>query len=163
MPLLPAILLTGLAAQAQIPERDARKIDPPSTDTRFTAKTYKTLAEWQARREFPRKQILPAAGVLPAFPKNHLHAQIFERIECQVPIGIGFGVLPDPASRGSLWPQMQPVLAWPTSSCTSGFKNHADCAAQRAARIARHRNGLRSGDGVPEALERVAVLSPRRA
>ena len=115
MPLLPAILLTGLAAQAQIPERDARKIDPPSTDTRFTAKTYKTLAEWQARREFPRKQILSAAGVLPAFPKNDLHAQIFVRVECQVPIGIGFGGCYR-IQRGlcSLCPRLHKFFARPT-------------------------------------------------
>jgi hypothetical protein len=91
MRLLSAILLTCLVAQAQIPERDARNIDPPDTGPHFTAKTYKTLAEWQARREFLRKLILSAAGLLPAFPKNHLHAQIFGRIECHGPIGIGIG------------------------------------------------------------------------
>jgi dienelactone hydrolase len=81
MRLLPAILLACLVAQAQIPERDARNVDPPNTDTHFLARTYKTLAEWQARREFLRKQILSAAGILPAFPKNDLHAQIFGRVE----------------------------------------------------------------------------------
>ncbi len=81
MRLLPAILLACLAAQAQIPERDARNVNLPNTDTHFTAKTYKTLAEWQARREVLRKQILSAAGLLPAFPRNDLHAQVFGRIE----------------------------------------------------------------------------------
>ncbi len=81
MRFLPAILLGCLAAQAQIPERDARNVDLPDTGTHFTAKTYKTLAEWQARRAFLRKQILSAAGLLPEFPKNDLHAQIFGRIE----------------------------------------------------------------------------------
>ena len=69
------------AAQAQIPARDARNVDPPNEDTHFTARTYKTLAEWQARRESLRQQILSAAGLMPAFPKNDLHPQIFGRVE----------------------------------------------------------------------------------
>jgi len=76
-----AILSACLLAQAQIPERDARNIDLPGTDTHFHAKTYGSLAEWQARKEFLRKQILSAAGLLPPFPKNDLHPQIFGRIE----------------------------------------------------------------------------------
>ncbi|HTX33682.1 MAG TPA: alpha/beta hydrolase [Bryobacteraceae bacterium] len=81
MRLLPTILLACLAVQAQIPERDARNVDLPNTNTHFAAKTYKSLAEWQARRAFLRKQVLSAAGLLPEFPKNDLHAQIFGRIE----------------------------------------------------------------------------------
>ena len=77
------MLLVSLVAQAQIPQRDARNVDIPNTDTHFTAKTYKTLAEWQARREFLRNQILSAAGLLPAFPKTDLHAQVFGRIEAR--------------------------------------------------------------------------------
>ena len=76
-----AILLSCLAAQAQIPERDARNVNLPNTDTHFSARTYRTLAEWEARRAFLRKQILSAAGLLPMPPKNDLHAQIFGRIE----------------------------------------------------------------------------------
>jgi len=81
MRLLPATLLACLALPAQIPERDARNVDLPNTDTHFAARTYQTLAEWQARREFLRGQILSAAGLLPAFPKNDLHPQIFGKIE----------------------------------------------------------------------------------
>jgi dienelactone hydrolase len=70
-----------LAAQAQIPAQDARNLDPPNTDTHFTPRAYKTLAEWQARRDFLRKQILSAAGLFPLLPKSDLHPQIFGRIE----------------------------------------------------------------------------------
>jgi dienelactone hydrolase len=74
-------LLVCGALQAQIPEHDARNTEIPNTDTHFTARTYKTLAEWQARRTFLRKQILSAAGLLPMPPKTPLHPQIFGRIE----------------------------------------------------------------------------------
>jgi dienelactone hydrolase len=81
MRLLFAIFSACLVAQAQIPAQDARNVNLPNTDTHFTARTYRTLAEWQARREFLRQQILSAAGLLPLFPKNDLHPQIFGRIE----------------------------------------------------------------------------------
>jgi dienelactone hydrolase len=77
-------LLTFLvcgALYAQIPATDARNTEIPNTDTHFTARTYKTLAEWQARRAHLRKQILSAAGLLPMPPKNDLHPQIFGRVE----------------------------------------------------------------------------------
>ena len=70
-----------LVAEAQIPAEDARNRDLPTTDTHFTPKVYKTLAEWQARKEHLRTQILSAAGLLPLFPKNDLRPQIFGRIE----------------------------------------------------------------------------------
>jgi dienelactone hydrolase len=81
MRFLLAVLSFCLAAQAQIPAQDARNVNLPNTDTHFVARTYKTLAEWQARKEFLRQQILSAAGLLPLFPKNDLHPQIFGRIE----------------------------------------------------------------------------------
>ena len=81
MRLLLAALLACLAAQAQIPAQDARNLNLPNTDTHFTAKTYATLAEWQAHKEFLRKQILSAAGLMPLFPKTDLHPQVFGRIE----------------------------------------------------------------------------------
>jgi dienelactone hydrolase len=79
-PLL-AVVSVCLAAQAQIPAQDVRNVNLPNTDTHFTARSYKTLAEWQARKEFLREQILSASGLLPLFPKNDLHPQIFGRIE----------------------------------------------------------------------------------
>jgi dienelactone hydrolase len=74
-------LLVCGALYAQIPASDARNTEIPNTDTHFTARTYKTLGEWQARRAHLRKQILSAAGLLPMPPKNDLHPQIFGRIE----------------------------------------------------------------------------------
>ncbi|HEY1493490.1 MAG TPA: hypothetical protein VGF49_03070 [Candidatus Solibacter sp.] len=74
-------LLAGAALYGQIPAQDARNAEIPNTDTHFTARSYKTLAEWQARREHLRKQVLSAAGLMPMLPKNDLHAQIFGKIE----------------------------------------------------------------------------------
>jgi len=73
--------VASVAVFAQVPERDARNVDIPNTNTHFVARHYNSLAEWQARREFLRKQILSAAGLLPLFPKNDLHPQIFGKIE----------------------------------------------------------------------------------
>jgi dienelactone hydrolase len=69
------------SAIAQIPAQDARNIDPPNTDTHFAARTFRTLAEWEAHKQHLRQQILSAAGLMPLFPKNDLHPQIFGRIE----------------------------------------------------------------------------------
>ena len=81
--LLTLLICGALHAQppAIIPETDARNTEIPNTDTHFTARTYRTLAEWQARRAYLRKQILSAAGLLPMPPKTPLHPQIFGRIE----------------------------------------------------------------------------------
>src|ERR1051325_9375512 len=69
------------AAHAQIPAQDARNLNPPNTDTHFTARSFRTLAEWEAHKQHLRKQILSAAGLMPLFPKSDLHPQIFGRIE----------------------------------------------------------------------------------
>ena len=81
--LLTLLICGALHAQAPatIPETDARNTEIPNTDTHFTARTYKTRAEWQTRRAHLRKQILSAAGLLPMPPRNPLHPQIFGRIE----------------------------------------------------------------------------------
>jgi dienelactone hydrolase len=74
-------LAACLAALAQIPAQDARNTNIPNTDTHFVAGKYATLAEWEARKQALRTQILSAAGLLPMFPKNDLHPQTFGRIE----------------------------------------------------------------------------------
>jgi len=77
-----ALCLCAGFTSAQIPAQDARNAaDPPNTDTHFTARSYKTLAEWQERRAYLRKQILSAAGLLPMPQKTPLNPQIFGRIE----------------------------------------------------------------------------------
>src|SRR5690349_6984019 len=72
-----AALLLATALQAQ----DARNTNIPNTDTQFTPRTYKTLTEWQERREHLRKQILSATGLLPMPKRTPLNPQIFGRIE----------------------------------------------------------------------------------
>ncbi|MBS1856466.1 MAG: hypothetical protein JST11_13950 [Acidobacteria bacterium] len=78
-----AALLLAAPAFAQVPAQDSRNTFIPNTDTVFTPPTYNTLAEWQARREHLRKQILSATGLLPMPVKTPLHPQIFGRIENQ--------------------------------------------------------------------------------
>lgn len=83
--LLTAVFAASVLAHAQIPAgipaHDTRNTDIPNTDTHFAPRTYKTLAEWQARKQQLRTQILAAAGLLPMFPKNDLHPQVFGRIQ----------------------------------------------------------------------------------
>ena len=71
--------LLAVAALAQVPATDSRNTTVPNTDTHFVAKSYKTLAEWEARKAQLRTQILSAAGLMPMWPKNDLHAQVFGR------------------------------------------------------------------------------------
>src|SRR5690242_8284465 len=82
---IPSILLLtmtfGAVAVAQIPAADSRNTDIPNTDTHFVPASYKTLAEWTARRQEIRTQILSAAGLLPMLPKSPLHPEIFGRIQ----------------------------------------------------------------------------------
>jgi dienelactone hydrolase len=80
MRLLPALLaVSGVWAQA--PARDARVTNIPGTDTHFTMPAYRTLAEWEARKQHLRNQILSAAGLLPMPEKTALNPQVFGRIE----------------------------------------------------------------------------------
>src|SRR3954467_2232149 len=79
--LLVAALAACLMAHAQIPAQDSRNTSTPNVDTHFVPKTYQTLAEWESHKQALRTQILSAAGLLPMFPKNDLHAQIFGRVQ----------------------------------------------------------------------------------
>lgn len=76
-----AFLLLAAPLAAAVPLQDARNTDIPHTDTRFQPKTYRTLAEWEARARHLRKQVQAAAGLMPMPVKNPLHAQVFGRIE----------------------------------------------------------------------------------
>jgi len=80
MRLLVVIASVCCVASAQIPAQDVRNTDIPNTNTHFTPKTYKTLEQWEAQKQYLRKQILSAAGLLPLFPKNDLRPQIFGKI-----------------------------------------------------------------------------------
>ncbi|HVV46551.1 MAG TPA: hypothetical protein VHC72_15165 [Bryobacteraceae bacterium] len=84
IPLVFLLLFSALfstVAPAQIPAADSRNTDIPNTDTHFVPARYKTLAQWTARRQEIRTQILSAAGLLPMLPKSPLHPQIFGRIQ----------------------------------------------------------------------------------
>jgi dienelactone hydrolase len=79
--LLPLAALFCLPLPAQVPAQDSRNTNIPNTDTHFMPRVYKTLAQWEARRAYLRKQILSAAGLLPLPARNDLHAQVFGRIQ----------------------------------------------------------------------------------
>lgn len=81
MRLMTLAVAACLAAQAQIPPQDSRNTDTPNTDTHFVARKFQNLAEWEAHKQALRTQILSAAGLLPLFPKNDLHPQIFGRTQ----------------------------------------------------------------------------------
>jgi dienelactone hydrolase len=81
MRFLIAFLAASFALWAQIPAQDARNLDPPNTDTHFAPIGHTSLAEWEARKQHLRRQILSAAGLMPLFPKTDLHPQVFGRIE----------------------------------------------------------------------------------
>ncbi len=76
-----AFSIACLAVQAQIPATDSRNTDLPDTRTHFAPRHYATLAEWETRKAELRKQILSAAGLMPMFPKNDLHPEIFGRVQ----------------------------------------------------------------------------------
>ncbi len=74
-----ALLAAPLAAQ--IPAEDSRNTRIPDTDTHFSMPQYKTLAEWESRRQQLRRQILFAAGLDPMPGKTPLRPQIFGKLE----------------------------------------------------------------------------------
>jgi dienelactone hydrolase len=76
-----ALAVAAAAPGAGVPAQDRRNTDIIHTDTRFQAKTYRTLEEWQRRAAHLRKQVLSAAGLMPLPEKTPLNAQIFGRIE----------------------------------------------------------------------------------
>jgi dienelactone hydrolase len=76
-----ACLVLTLALAGAALAQDRRNTDIPNTDTRFTAKSYQTLEEWQRRATHLRKQVLSAAGLMPLPEKCPLNPQIFGRIE----------------------------------------------------------------------------------
>ncbi len=73
------ILMAAFAIAA--PAEDRRNTGIMHTNTRFQARSYASLPEWQQRAEHLRKQILSAAGLMPLPGKCPLNPQIFGRIE----------------------------------------------------------------------------------
>jgi dienelactone hydrolase len=136
--LLPTMLL------AQVPAQDSRNTDIPNTDTHFTAHTYKTLAEWQVRREHLRKQILSATGLLPMPKKTPLNPQIFGRIENRTYSieKVLLETMPGYYLGGNLYrplkavpPEGFPAIASPHGHWTYGRLEHTDTASVPARAI----------------------------
>jgi dienelactone hydrolase len=69
------------AFSADIPAVDSRNVNVPNTDTHFAPPVFKSRAEWEARSEHLRRQVLFAAGLLPMPVKHPLNPQIFGKIE----------------------------------------------------------------------------------
>ncbi len=65
-----------------LPDRDLRAAHEPYTlDTFRPFPEYKTLAEWQARRQWIRNHILVSTSLLPAPKKTPLKPHVFDRVE----------------------------------------------------------------------------------
>ncbi len=75
------LLLAISAANGAVPTVDIRNTQPPDTNTHFKPPAFSSLSEWTARREFLRKQVMFAAGLLPMPERTPLNAKIFDRIE----------------------------------------------------------------------------------
>lgn len=58
---------------------DIRNLEDPRTKSHFTTKVYRTLPEWQARRETLKRQILVSAGLYPLPEKTPLTPRRFGR------------------------------------------------------------------------------------
>jgi dienelactone hydrolase len=137
MKLAAALLLVSIL-RAQIPAQDSRNTNIPGTATHFTARAYKTLEEWQARREHLRKQILSAAGLLPMLPKSDLHPQVFGRIENRTYSieKVLLETLPGYYLAGNLYRPLKPApaegfpaIASPHGHWTYGRLEHTDAAS----------------------------------
>ncbi len=139
-----AVLLIAGIAWAQVPAQDSRNTNVPNTDTHFTARAYKTLAEWQERRELLRKQILSAAGLLPMPKKTPLNPQVFGRI-----VNGAYSIekvlletMPGYYLGGNLYrptrpapPEGFPAIATPHGHWTYGRLEHTDTASVPARAI----------------------------
>ena len=75
------LLALPCALGAAVPAQDRRNSDVPNTDTKYQAKTYRTIAEWRQRADRLRKQVLSAAGLMPMPERTPLNAHVFGKIE----------------------------------------------------------------------------------
>ncbi len=76
----------SLAAQnpsVHAPREDSRNTGIRNTDSPLPLPEFTSLAAWEQRRAFVRKQILASAGLSPMPEKTPLHAEIFGRIEAK--------------------------------------------------------------------------------
>ena len=104
-------LVASMLAIAQVPSQDSRNTNIPNVDTRFVPRAYKTLTEWEARKQELRTQILSSAGLLPMLAKSDLHPQIFGRIQNRDCIieKVFIETLPGYFLAGNLYRPLQPA------------------------------------------------------
>ncbi len=75
-----AVLVVG-AVEVAVSAQDRRNTEIPNTDTHFNMPAYGSLAEWEARKQVLRKQVLFAAGLMPMPDKTPLRPNVFGRLE----------------------------------------------------------------------------------
>jgi len=75
------VLLYTAAASSQVPEKDARWDTKEATRFEFPMPHYASKAEWLARRDHLRKQILSAAGLYPMPKRTPIKFEIFGKLE----------------------------------------------------------------------------------
>ncbi|HLK61246.1 MAG TPA: acetylxylan esterase [Chthonomonadaceae bacterium] len=70
-----------VSAQSELPTTDTRASVPPhNLDTHRTFPAFHSLAEWEAKRDFIRQQILVSSGLYPLPPKTPLQARVFDKV-----------------------------------------------------------------------------------
>ena len=81
--LLPFLLLAAAAGPAWPQhQQDARNIGtPPNTNTHFKMPEYKTLAQWEARKQELKEKILFWAGLDPMPERPPVRSEVFGRLE----------------------------------------------------------------------------------
>lgn len=79
--LLLAALIPSIAFAQEVPGSDRRAAEVRHLDLTYSFPTYRTKAEWLARAEHLRKQILASAGLWPMPPRGALNAQVFGRVD----------------------------------------------------------------------------------
>lgn len=85
--ILSTLIAAALGTAQTPPPFDTRNTDIPHTDTHFSPKAFwrhashGTLAQWEARKQHLRGQILSAAGLDPLPPRTPLNPRIVSRME----------------------------------------------------------------------------------
>ncbi len=74
-------ILTAARLLVQIPFEDARNTRVPDDYTHFSMPSYASLRDWEARKEYLRKQILSAAGLLPMPPRTPLNPRVYGHVD----------------------------------------------------------------------------------
>ena len=133
-------LAAPLMAATACSAADARWGDLPHTDTIFTTRKYRNLAEWEARRAHLQRQILWAAGLTPMPERTPLHSVFGEpRVRDGYTVqNVRFESLPGLWVCGNLYrpldprPRAHPGVLNPHGHAALGRLNISEAASYQA-------------------------------